>query len=186
MKHSIKAIATAISLAAATTASYTNAGSLQFYGKVGASSCETSVNGNQNSSIYLDDIITTDIGTANTPYGYTAFTINVKDCTAPTVSAVNLNVQFQSDGTVLTSGALKNSSLSGSASNVDLALFNDRDTTVINVNQSGGFSSNAAAIELAVNATSASRTYYVAYYASVTPATAGDVYATANYVVRYP
>ncbi|ATV17975.1 fimbrial protein [Pseudomonas syringae pv. theae ICMP 3923] len=153
---------------------------ISFKGQVSSQTCKVSVNGDQaNPLILLPTVSTSALNAANSTAGETAFTIALKDCTAPTTAAQNVNVVFASTN-VSTSGNLLNTS--GTAKNVALQLLKDPGGSAIPLSNG---TATVPGLVLALNQTEASHDYAVRYISEAGAATTGSVGAQVQYSFSY-
>lgn len=153
-------------------------GTLTINGTVSAESCTISaVGGSNNGSITLPTVSTKALAAAAVSAGTTEFTIALTSCSGAASQAA---IWFENDSNVNASGRLINS---GTAKNVDVALYNTTSTTPIAIGQgSGVFGTSGAAYPI----TSGSATlHYQAKYYATGVAAAGTVVASVTYSVQY-
>lgn len=153
-------------------------GTISFTGDISTASCTISVaGGGNNGVIRLPSISTKALPAALATAGATPFSISLSGCTG---SATQAAVWFENDSNVNASGRLVNS---GTATNVDVAIYNLNSSTHIPIGQtSTTFGSSGAAFT--INSGSATLNYLVRYHATGI-ATAGTVAASVNYTVQY-
>ncbi|WP_089084553.1 fimbrial protein [Aquitalea magnusonii] len=153
-------------------------GSISFTGNISTATCTISVEGGgNNGAITLPSISTKALAAALATAGATPFSIALSGCTG---SATQAAVWFENDSNVNAAGRLINS---GTAGNVDVAIYNASSSTHIPIGQtSTTFGSSGTAFP--INNGSATLNYMARYYATGI-ATAGTVTANVNYTVQY-
>ncbi|QBJ78988.1 fimbrial protein [Aquitalea sp. USM4] len=160
------------------TQAHASDGTISFTGQVSTSTCTISVAGSgNNGSISLPPISTKALAASLATAGATPFSISLSGCTG---SATQAAIWFENDANVTAAGRLVNS---GTASNVDVAIYNTSSSTHIPIGQtSTTFGSSGTAFS--ISSGSATLHYLARYYANG-QATAGTVSANVNYTVQY-
>ncbi|WP_158613588.1 fimbrial protein [Aquitalea sp. FJL05] len=153
-------------------------GTITFTGNIAATTCTISVAGGSSSgSISLPSISTKALAVASATAGTIPFSIALSGCTGAATQAA---IWFENDSNVNAAGRLINT---GTASNVDVALYNTSSSSHILIGQtSSTFGSSGMAFP--ISSGNATLRYLAKYYASGV-ATAGTVTAIANYTVQY-
>lgn len=158
-------------------------GTITFSGQLTAATCKVNVNGGSASgTITLPTMQTSDFGSAGKAAGFTAFTINVSDCSGTGASTKVLPYFEHGPNTDLSTGYLKNSDQNG-ATNVEVMLSNSNSiASSLNLQNEAG-QQNAGTPEL----TSGDPTFtYYASYISTGKVTAGAVSTSVQYSLTYP
>ncbi|WP_199054299.1 fimbrial protein [Aquitalea sp. ASV15] len=165
-------------LAGLVSQAYAYDGTLTINGNVSAESCTISVAGGASSgSITLPTVSTKALAVAAATAGTTDFSISLTACSGASTQAA---IWFEYDSNVNAAGRLINT---GTARNVDVALYNLSSTTPIAVGQgSGAFGSSGAAFP--ISSGTATLRYQAKYYATGV-AVAGTVTASVYYTVQY-
>lgn len=172
-------IASALALGSIATQAFAADGTISFNGTVSAQTCTIgAAGGTNNATVTLPTVAATSLATPNATAGTTQFSIKLTGCTGPATEAA---VWFESGSNVnAATGRLINT---GTASNVDVALYNTGSVTPISVGQgSGAIGSSGAAFPITSN--TATMNYQAKYYATGA-ATAGTVVASVNYTIQY-
>lgn len=153
-------------------------GTISFTGDISTTSCTISVAGSGNNGVIrLPSISTKALPSALATAGATPFSISLSGCTG---SATQAAVWFENDSNVNASGRLVNS---GTATNVDVAIYNLNSSTHIPIGQtSTTFGSSGAAFTISNGNTTL---HYLARYYAIGIATAGTVTTSVNYTVQY-
>ena len=179
MKKLLLSASAALLLAGIATQAQAYDGMITFNGTVSAQTCSIGAAGaTNNGTVTLPTVAATSLAAANATAGTTQFSIKLTGCSGPATQAA---AWFESGSNVNpATGRLINT---GTAGNVDVALYNLGSVTPIAVGQgSGAIGSSGAAFSLSSGA--ATLNYQAKYYATGT-ATAGTVVATVNYTIQY-
>ena len=152
-----------------------------FQGEVASQTCEATINGNENGTVLLPTVKTTDLATAGSTVGATPFTISVKDCTADPDNAVEISTRFLGQQ-VTDGGNLGNIATTNAASNVAIQL--TKDSAGKNPITLNGVT-NVEGLVLAKNETEASYNFGAQYISEAGGATAGTVTAVTEYTLSY-
>lgn len=160
------------------TQAYAYDGTISITGNISTTSCTISVaGGGSNGSITLPTIASKALAATSATAGSTPFTISLSGCSGPATQAA---IWFENDSNINTAGRLINS---GTASNVDVAIYNTTSSSHILIGQTSSvFGSSGMAFPISNG--NATLSYLAKYYASGI-ATAGTVIASVNYTVQY-
>lgn len=160
------------------TQAHASDGTISFTGQISTTTCTISVAGNgNNGSISLPRISTKALAANLATAGATPFSISLSGCTGTAIQAA---IWFENDVNVNAAGRLVNS---GTASNVDVAIYNVGSSTHIPIGQtSTTFGSSGTAFS--ISSGNATLNYLARYYANG-QATAGTISASVNYTVQY-
>ena len=152
-------------------------GTITINGQVVANTCTVAVNGGTNTgTVTLKPAPTSALATPGSTYGDMPFTIAVTGCDSSLNGKTAL--PYWSGANVNSNGRLHNT---GTATNVDLQLLNQDDTTPITLNAPEGVQGTTGT---KVAGGAATMTYYARYYATGA-ATAGPVTSTVDYTLIY-
>jgi major type 1 subunit fimbrin (pilin) len=152
-------------------------GTITINGQVVANTCTVTVNGTNNSgTVTLKPAPTSALASPGSTYGDMPFNIAVTGCDSSLNGKTVL--PYWSGTNVNSNGRLNNT---GTATNVDLQLLNQNDSTPIALNAPEGGQGTTGAT---VASGAATMTYYARYYATGA-ATAGPVTSTVNYTLIY-
>lgn len=178
MKKGLTSVSTIFLLAALASAAHAADGSISFNGDISSETCNISAaNGTNDGTVTLPVVSASSLSTPGATAGATQFAITLSGCPQPFKKAA---AWFEAGSNVdAASGRLINT---GSAKNVDIALYNMDSNTPINIGQGSGFGNSGASFDIINN--SAILNYRASYYAKGA-VTAGDVIATVNYTVQY-
>ncbi|MBU9520047.1 type 1 fimbrial protein [Burkholderia multivorans] len=174
--RSLVAVAAFASLAP--SVSHAAEGQITFTGTVKAQTCQINGNngGGKNFTVALPPVSITSLAQGGTTAGRTAFTISLTNCSPATG---NVYTHFEPSDTINTaSGNLINKE--GTASNVEVGVLNNPDTSIIKL---GSANENSKPVALENGA--ATLAYYAQYVAMGGPATAGTVKTSALYSIVY-
>ena len=165
-------------LAGVVSQAYAYDGTLTINGNVSVESCTISVaGGSSNGSITLPTVSTKALALTAATAGTTDFSISLSACSG---SATQAAVWFEYDSNINAAGRLINT---GTARNVDVALYNLSSTTPITIGQTNGaFGSSGAAFPIS---SGTSTLHYQAKYYATGVAVAGTVTASVYYTVQY-
>jgi len=153
-------------------------GSITFNGNVSAETCTIGAAGTTTTgTVTMPSVAASALAAAAATAGTTQFSINLTNCAGTAKQAA---AWFESGSNVNAAGRLSN--IGGTASNVDIALYNTGSTTPINVGQGNGFGTSGSAFN--ISSGSATLNYQAKYYATAA-ATAGSVTASVNYTIQY-
>jgi major type 1 subunit fimbrin (pilin) len=157
---------------------YASDGTISFTGNISTTTCSISVAGSgNNGAITLPSISTKALSAALATAGTAPFSISLSGCTGAATQAA---IWFENDSNVNAAGRLINT---GTASNVDVAIYNTASSTPIPIGQTSSvFGSSGTAFP--ISSGSATLKYLAKYYATGV-ATAGTVVASVNYTVQY-
>lgn len=182
MKKLLLTASSSLLLASAASQAFAYDGVITFNGTVTAETCTISAaGGTNNGTVTLPTVATSALAKAADTAGSTQFTIALSNCSGAAKQAA---AWFESGSNVNpATGRLINT---GTASNVDVALYNIGATNPINVGQGNGFGTSGSPFNITGSAGSATATlnYQAKYYATAA-ATAGSVVASVNYTIQY-
>ncbi|WP_199102208.1 fimbrial protein [Aquitalea sp. ASV11] len=178
MRKSFTSISTMSLLAALATTAHASDGTISFTGDISSDTCSISAaNGTNDGTVTLPIVSASALASPAATAGATQFSITLSGCPQPFKQAA---AWFESGSNVdAATGRLINT---GTAGNVDVALYNINSNTPINIGQGSGFGSSGAAFD--ITNSSAILNYRASYYAK-NAVTAGTVIATVNYTVQY-
>jgi major type 1 subunit fimbrin (pilin) len=178
MKKGLIRISTVFLLAALASAAHAADGSISFNGDISSDTCTISAaNGTNDGTVALPFVSASSLASPGASAGATQFAITLTGC-PPTFKKAA--AWFEADSNVdAASGRLINT---GTAKNVDIALYNMDANTPINIGQGSGFGSSGSSFDIINN--KAILNYRASYYAKAA-VTAGDVIAKVNYTVQY-
>lgn len=173
-------VATGLCATAANAAQHTTPdGTITFSGKVVTDTCSVQVNGGSTSaSVTLPTVFSSQLPTAGSTAGDTSFNISVSNCDAGITSVQTF---FSGSDIDTTTGRLNNGT-SGTASNVQLQLLQDNDSTAMDLR--GADASAQHSKSYTPSSGAATLTYYARYYATGTVG-AGSVSSTVNFTMVY-
>lgn len=170
---------------AVANAAATSTGLITVTGTVVASTCTVAVNGTQNPTVPLGNIIASMLPAGGTG-GWQAVNMVISNCTA--VNGYNNVIPFFSGtGIDTTNGYLKNTYGTG-ASNAEVALSTSQSAGGVLTLQNASGSQGAGSIALSTQGSnSATITYYAGFVnpTTATATTAGGVNATVQYALNY-
>ena len=175
MKKMNKIALVVAGLALSTTALANNV--IQFQGEVADQTCAVTIDGNASAPlVLLPTVPSSSLSAIGETAGQTPFTVGLTGCTA-TASATAIKTVFVGNN-LTANGRLGNT---GTAGQVTLQLVDPiSPTTPLDLSGQTG----SAGLSLAANATAASHTFAVQYYAEG-PATPGSVLGSVQYSVSY-
>ncbi|PXX44662.1 fimbrial protein [Aquitalea magnusonii] len=179
MKKLLTTASTALLLAGLAAQAQAADGTITFNGNVTAQSCTPTVaGGTANGTVTLPTVSAKSLASAGVTAGTTQFSIALSGCSAAATQAATW---FEAGSNVdPASGRLINT---GTATKVDVALYNSTGTTPIAVGQgNGSLGSSGTAVPITNNA--ATMNFNARYYATGA-ATAGSVVASVNYTIQY-
>ncbi|WP_159878848.1 fimbrial protein [Aquitalea denitrificans] len=179
MKKLLTTASAALLLAGIAAQAQAADGTITFNGNVTASACTPFVaGGTADATVKMPMVSAKSLATAGATAGATQFTIALTGCSGAATQAA---AWFESGTNVdPATGRLINT---GTATNVDVALYNIGNNTPIAVGQGNGtIGSSGSAVNIANNA--ATLNFNARYYAKGA-ATAGSVVATVNYTIQY-
>ncbi|WP_199052442.1 fimbrial protein [Aquitalea sp. ASV15] len=180
MKKLLTTASTALLLAGLAAQAQAADGTITFNGNVTAQSCTPTVvgGGAANATVTLPTVSAKSLASAGVTAGTTQFSIALSDCSAAATQAATW---FEAGSNVdPASGRLINT---GTASKVDVALYNSTGTTPIAVGQGNGTLGSSGTAVPITNKT-ATMNFNARYYATGA-ATAGTVVASVNYTIQY-
>ncbi|MCW8346447.1 type 1 fimbrial protein [Vibrio sp. ZSDZ65] len=171
--------------------SYANDGQITFNGKVTAASCQvsggtTDGTATETLSISMPSITTDSIdATSGALSGHTSFNIQLTNCQGPDEEPIKARVAFSGIGDPDKQYALKNTA-ANAAQGVGIQLLQEDGTTKIDIN-GGSAIAPEETLPLASGTAVPITFNFQAAYINVTgnKPTAGDVLATAKYVIEY-
>lgn len=183
MKKLLLTASSSLLLASAASQAFAYDGVITFNGTVNAETCTISAaGGTNNGTVTLPQVAASALAKAADTAGTTQFSISLTNCSGTAKQAA---AWFESGSNVNpATGRLINT---GTASNVDVALYNIGSATPIAVGQGSGlFGSSGAGFNITGTAGSGAATlnYQAKYYATAA-ATAGSVVASVNYTIQY-
>lgn len=167
----------------------TNDGTINFAGKIVATTCKVdSTNTQDPLTVTLPTINKSLLAEAGNINGETKFQIQLKGCTASTAQTgpnkdINTVRAFFNGNNINQNGRLTNKSGNGYASNVDIQILN-ANKTVLNLSNQDIATQDAESAVTLTNKDNISLVYYARYYATGT-ATEGDVETSVNYTIIY-
>ncbi|WP_159878850.1 fimbrial protein [Aquitalea denitrificans] len=178
MKKGLTSVSTILLLAALAPAVHAADGTINFNGDISSETCTISAaNGTNDGTVILPVVSASSLASPGATAGATQFAITLIGCPLTFNKAA---AWFEAGTNVdAASGRLINT---GTAKNVDIALYNMDANTPINIGQGSGFGSSGASFDIINN--KAILNYRASYYAKAA-VTAGDVIATVNYTVQY-
>lgn len=154
-------------------------GTITFTGNISAQTCTVGAAGSTtNGTVTLPTISTKALSAANDTAAATQFSIKLSACSGTATQAA---AWFESGTNVdPASGRLKNT---GTATGVDVALYNTTSNTPIAIGQGdGSIGSSGAAFPITAGAATM---YYQARYYATAPVTTGTISASVNYTIQY-
>lgn len=171
-------IAASLALFIAQAANADSANTITFKGEVTEQTCEVTVNGvNARPVVLLPSVAKSELSTAASSAGLTAFTLGVTGCTVD-ADALDIKTVFVAYN-MTERGNLANT---GTAQNVELQLMTDSaGTTPIDLRSAGA----VAGITVAAGSTTGEHDFAVQYFSPNGGATAGTVVGTVQYAVSY-
>ncbi|SUP39624.1 fimbrial protein [Vibrio owensii] len=156
-------------------------GTINFIGKVTASTCDISINGSgADAIITLPTVSTNVLSAVGDTAGRTNFTMELTNCSP---ASGNVFSYFESGADVdAASGRLTNNLTADNSTGVDLQLL-DSDAAPIKVGDSSQMT-DSEQVAIDTGTASATLNYAVEYYATAA-ATAGDLASTVTYSISY-
>ncbi|MBS3046394.1 fimbrial protein [Enterobacter mori] len=179
-KLAISVLAIAMSLPTAMVAA-ASVGTVTFNGNINSNTCAVAINnGTADATVTLPTVSSSVLGSAGQTAGSTNFTMDLTGCSTGTGAATAVRAYFESGANVNAStGNLKNSTATGSASNVEVQLL-DSAGTVLKAGDNSQRSNPATALT-----SGAATLVYSAQYYATGAATAGTVNTSVTYSIDY-
>lgn len=170
--------ASSIALLFSQAANAASANTITFKGEVTEQTCEVTVNGvNARPVVLLPTVTKSELATAGSSAGLTAFTLGVTGCKVDT-KALDIKTVFVANN-MTERGNIANT---GTAQNVELQLLtNDAGTTPIDLRTTDA----VAGITVAVGSTAGEHDFAVQYFSPTGSASAGTVIGTVQYAISY-
>lgn len=162
----------------------TSGGTINFTGKITASTCESSVTGNGGAdSVTLPEVAVAQF-TGQTA-GRTDFDITLKNCTL--TGDTGVSAYFEPDATNVdpTTGRLNNTDADAAATGVSLQLLDGTSGNVIKAGDSSQISGNSYVTPAPTTDGTATLPYYVEYFKIGTDVVAGKVVGKVTYSLMY-
>lgn len=171
-------VAGSLALLIAQMAHADSANTITFKGEVTEQTCEVTVNGvNARPVVLLPTVAKSELATAASSAGLTAFTLGVTGCTVD-ADALDIKTVFVANN-MTERGNLANT---GTAQNVELQLMTDSaGTTAIDLRDA----TPVAGITVAAGSTTGEHDFAVQYFSPNGGATAGTVVGAVQYAVSY-
>ncbi len=178
MQKVLISVSTISLLAALASTAQAADGLISFNGDISSETCTISAaNGTNDGTVTLPIVSATALATPAATAGATQFAITLSSCPQPFKKAA---AWFEAGSNVdSTTGRLINT---GTAENVDVALYNINSNSPINIGQGSGFGASGASFDIINDG--AILNYRASYYAKAA-VTAGTVIASVNYTVQY-